>query len=399
MNIDRSLAAGKTRNRMWSHASIRLQRSCDCGQHTAAGAECEGCKKQKATLRRTSDGPGAPMFAPHIVHDVLRSPGQPLDSATRTFVERRLGRDFSAVRVHTDSKAAESAQSISAQAYTFGKDVVFDSGKYEPATESGRRLLTHELAHVVQQQNTPRTNGTLRIGDPHETSEGEADRAARQTTPLSFAMSSTPATIARKEKDQVKSKGKDAAGEKEKTEKDKSEKEKSEKAAPCIQPTKVTLGRTEVLDLSSYMTGGGICAVMKVAPAEANLCSGITEEVTQGDGATCPGSLLKPSLCSGNSTFPLGKAPHGACTSVKPEATEFVDRHSTQLAGISVLHDETRNPRKLDRCAFTCKQRYFIASGSTSTTLGKFLISYSLAKTKRDGKDATNVTVSKKAAT
>jgi len=327
------------------------------------------------------------MLAPQIVHDVLRSPAQPLDSVTRTFFERRLGRDFTGVRVHTDSKAAESAQSISAQAYTFVKDIVFDTGKYEPTSDLGRRLLTHELVHVVQQHNAPHTSDTLRIGDPHETNEGEADWAARQTTPLSFALSSMPATIARKEKDQDKSKAKDTAG----------EKEKSKKATSCIQPTKVTLGRTEGLDLSSYMTGGGICAVMKVAPADPNLCPGITEEVTQGDGATCPRSLLKPSLCSGSSTFPLGKAQHGACGSVKPEATEFVDRHSTQLADTSVLHDETRNPRKLTRCAFTCKQRYFIASGSTSTTLGNFLISYSLAKTKRNGKDATDVTVSKKA--
>jgi hypothetical protein len=341
------------------------------------------------------------MFAPHIVHNVLRSPGQPIDSANRTFFERRLGQDFSGVRVHTDSKAAESAQSIGAQAYTFGKNIVFDSGQYEPATASGCQLVAHELVHVMQQGNVPRAGDKMRIGDPHETRESEADRAAQQaleTASPYVSVGTTPASIARKEKDKDKE-DKDKDKKKEKGEEATGEKQRSEKAKPCIQPTKVTLGRTEVLDLSSYMTGGGICAVMKVTPGEPNLCPGITEEVTPGDGATCPSSLLKPSLCSGSSTFPLGKAQHGDCSSVKPEATEFVDRHSTQLASVSVLHDETRNPRKLNTCAFTCKQRYFMASGSTSTTLGKFLISYSLTKTKRDGKDATDVTVSKKAGT
>ena len=63
---------------------------------------------------------------PSIVHEVLRSPGQPLDATTRGFMEPRFGYDFRAVRVHTDSQAAESARAVNALAYTVGRDVVRD---------------------------------------------------------------------------------------------------------------------------------------------------------------------------------------------------------------------------------------------------------------------------------
>ncbi len=78
---------------------------------------------------------------------------QALEPTTRSFMESRFGHDFSQVRVHTDRKAANSARSISARAYTTGQDIVFGSGQYAPETPSGQRLLAHELAHVVQQKN------------------------------------------------------------------------------------------------------------------------------------------------------------------------------------------------------------------------------------------------------
>ena len=89
---------------------------------------------------------------PIIVHEVLRSPGRSLDTATRSFMEPRLGHDFRRVRVHTGLKAAQSARSINAKAYTAGQSIVFDSDHYSPDTETGRHLLAHELTHVVQQQ-------------------------------------------------------------------------------------------------------------------------------------------------------------------------------------------------------------------------------------------------------
>ncbi len=89
---------------------------------------------------------------PSIVHDVLNSEGHPLDSSTRNFFEPRFGYDFSNVKVHTDSVAAKSAQSINALAYTSGNNIVFNNQQYSPNTDSGKKLLGHELTHVVQQQ-------------------------------------------------------------------------------------------------------------------------------------------------------------------------------------------------------------------------------------------------------
>jgi hypothetical protein len=90
--------------------------------------------------------------AASVVRPVLDSPGQPLDSTSRAFFESRLGYDFSGVRIHTDARAAESARSLDALAYTVGRDVVFGAGQYAPTTREGRRLLAHELAHVAQQR-------------------------------------------------------------------------------------------------------------------------------------------------------------------------------------------------------------------------------------------------------
>jgi len=89
--------------------------------------------------------------APDIVHEVLRSPGAPLDRAARSFMEPRFGHDFSRVRIHANAKAGDSARAVNARAYAVGANVVFDHGAYAPESEAGRRLLAHELAHVVQQ--------------------------------------------------------------------------------------------------------------------------------------------------------------------------------------------------------------------------------------------------------
>ncbi len=85
------------------------------------------------------------------VHGVLSSPGQPLDRDTREFFEPRLGADLEGVRLYTDVQADAAARSVHARAFTLGPNVVFGHGQYQPGSESGRRLLGHELTHVVQQ--------------------------------------------------------------------------------------------------------------------------------------------------------------------------------------------------------------------------------------------------------
>lgn len=90
-------------------------------------------------------------------HQVISGPGQALEGSAREFFEPRFGYDFSRVRVHADPRAAASARALGARAYTVGANIVFGPGRYQPGSESGRRLLAHELAHVRQQGMAPRT--------------------------------------------------------------------------------------------------------------------------------------------------------------------------------------------------------------------------------------------------
>ena len=89
----------------------------------------------------------------------MKGGGQPLDPATSAFFEPRFGHNFSHVRVHSDSAAADTAKSINARAFTLGNHVVMGSGEYQPNSQSGKRLLGHELTHVKQQR--PSNTGTI----------------------------------------------------------------------------------------------------------------------------------------------------------------------------------------------------------------------------------------------
>lgn len=184
-------------------SALLFQRKCSCGEASSFSGRCEECRRKKLLgtplqrqlvvnasgdayeqeadrmaeqVMRTPEGPidddaalsqpeplvqrrvndvGATGIgtAPPIVHEVLASPGRPLDATTRTFFESRFGYDFGNVRVHSDTKAAESAQAVNALAYTLGRDVVFGTGQYALQTSTGQRLLAHELAHVMQGTN------------------------------------------------------------------------------------------------------------------------------------------------------------------------------------------------------------------------------------------------------
>ena len=116
---------------------------------------------------------------PSVVDEVLRTPGEPLDAATRAWIEPRLGHDFASVRIHADARAADAAARLGAAAYTVGSDVVFGAGEHQPARPRGRALLAHELAHVVQQEPAGIASGVpLAINATGDASERAADRAA-----------------------------------------------------------------------------------------------------------------------------------------------------------------------------------------------------------------------------
>jgi hypothetical protein len=155
-------------------------RRCACGGRAPGGGECEECRAKRMGLRRSATPTAAPGFAPPLVHDVLRSPGRPLDAGTRAYMEPRFGHSFAAVRIHADARAAESAASVQAHAYTVGRDVVFGAGMYAPDSADGRRLIAHELAHVVQQSagGSAAPMARLEVGPADAPEEREAERAA-----------------------------------------------------------------------------------------------------------------------------------------------------------------------------------------------------------------------------
>lgn len=174
-----------------------LQRNCACGNHTVAGGECAECAKKKSNLQRklaigasndplereadrvaeqvmsmplnssvkhtlphiqrfsgqASEGENA---APPSVDRVLAGSGRPLESPLRQDMEQLFGHDFSGVRVHTGGAAEQSARDVNAHAYTVGNNVVFGTGQFVPGSGEGRKLIAHELTHVVQQSTAPR---------------------------------------------------------------------------------------------------------------------------------------------------------------------------------------------------------------------------------------------------
>jgi hypothetical protein len=138
--------------------------SCPEGDLVLKVKKCQSAKPSGSSgppavaQRAATTGAPASMTAPPVVHDVLASAGQPLDGATRRFFESRLGHDFTHVRVYADANAAESARSINALAFTVGPNIVFNTGRYSPETPVGRRLLAHELTHVIQQGAISRRN-------------------------------------------------------------------------------------------------------------------------------------------------------------------------------------------------------------------------------------------------
>jgi hypothetical protein len=113
----------------------------------------DGPPQQVSRMKANAPEPSVPASP---ATDVLHRPGQPLDAATRAFMEFRFGHDFSHVRIHADNEAERSAAALQARAYTVGNRIVFGTGQYAPATASGRRLIAHELTHVLQQGPTPR---------------------------------------------------------------------------------------------------------------------------------------------------------------------------------------------------------------------------------------------------
>jgi hypothetical protein len=159
--------------------SAARNRRCPCGGAAGLDGECAACRAARLARRALSPPSlreGVP--APPVVFDVIRSPGQALDDTTRRAIGSRFGIDLAAVRVHTDERAARSAEAVGALAYTMGAHIAFGRGQFRPYCPSGRALLAHELAHVAQQSAARGSPGSIRIGPIDDAFERDAARAA-----------------------------------------------------------------------------------------------------------------------------------------------------------------------------------------------------------------------------
>jgi Domain of unknown function (DUF4157) len=123
---------------------------------SATQRKCRECEEEEQVQRKESGhGPTVPAAVASAVQRAIRAPGQPLDPVSLDYFESRFGADFGQVRVHTDASAAQAARSLHARAFTIGSDIVFAHTQHAPGSHEGRRLLAHELTHVVQQGHAP----------------------------------------------------------------------------------------------------------------------------------------------------------------------------------------------------------------------------------------------------
>src|ERR1700732_3633116 len=167
-----------------------------CG--TVPSESCS-CHADRKALMRSGLRPG-PSKAPPVVHEVLATAGDPLEANVRLAMQSRLGRDFTQVRVHAGLRADDAAASVSARAFTVGSDIVFGRGQYAPGTAAGASLLTHELAHVVQQRGVDRRPANLVVGPADSPQEYEAEGLADKIAPATWPGSAlTPATVVQRQ--------------------------------------------------------------------------------------------------------------------------------------------------------------------------------------------------------
>lgn len=156
------------------HPILNLQQTIG---NRAVQRVIQDLSEERTQADRQKDGqPVAP-----LIKAAVTSPGHALDHGTRALFEAAFGYDFGQVKLHSDSMAAETAEAINAKAFTAGPEIVFATGQYSPGTSEGKRLIAHELAHVVQQESSPVSlNGELAISEPSDESELAADAMAKQ---------------------------------------------------------------------------------------------------------------------------------------------------------------------------------------------------------------------------
>ena len=177
----------------------------------AVQTKCAHCEKEENQVQQKEIDVKETVADNSLENQVenLNGKGEPLSPALRNFYEPKFGYDFSKVKIHSDTVAAKSAQSINALAYTTGNNIVFNNEQYAPHTDSGKKLLGHELTHVVQQAGTdavPAIQRSVTINSPYPVAEDfdpgnqlkKKDRALGKSDPILNTQSQTPGLNAKK---------------------------------------------------------------------------------------------------------------------------------------------------------------------------------------------------------
>lgn len=147
------------------------QKGLTDGNPIESDAMCDECRRKKPGNGQMALSSNLQTTAPPMIHKVLQQPGRPLDGVTRNFMESRFGQDLGYVRIHTDELAARTAAAVNARAYTVGSHIVAGDNRLSSDAREGRRLLAHELTHVIQQE------GALKRDETRQSSASPALRS------------------------------------------------------------------------------------------------------------------------------------------------------------------------------------------------------------------------------
>src|SRR5580698_2290579 len=154
--------------------------------------KCAACEKEEKVQKKAA-GAARSSATPSVESGISRSKGSgsSLPSSTRNQMESSFGADFSDVKIHQDSGAKQMNKDLNAQAFTHGKDIYFDSGKYNPGNSAGKHLLAHELTHVVQQTGkgnskkaNPSPSSTAQPSTPVQRSKADTSEPLIQEAPM-----------------------------------------------------------------------------------------------------------------------------------------------------------------------------------------------------------------------
>lgn len=195
---DQQLATASNRIQPVNKTLPNIQRMCpECEIEPCTNPviqrKPEEKEREKEVMIQTKASPGYnPQVPTKISNSIqgLKGGGQPLSNTTRSFFEPRFGTDLSGVRVHKDTLAADLSKSINAKAFTLDRDVVFGEGQYVPESIEGKKLIAHELTHVVQQSGNSGNTGIIRQSpDPSDSSVGNPGIRVGRYVPLGVARS------------------------------------------------------------------------------------------------------------------------------------------------------------------------------------------------------------------